>query len=86
MPFLHSDSREFNMRIARLVAARILLMSLFVASHLFLSGCNDPSRTSGTMVQESEEDKAYRKSKMEKLKGRPKVQDKQASKSVRGSD
>jgi hypothetical protein len=48
---------------------RILLLILFVGSQLTLSGCNDESRTTGTMVQVSDETKAYRKSKIENYKG-----------------
>jgi hypothetical protein len=59
------------MRRACLVRRRILLLILFVSSQLPLSGCNDESRTTGTMVQVSEETKAYRKSKLENYKGGP---------------
>jgi hypothetical protein len=34
-------------------------------------GCNDDSKTSGTMVQVSEEDKALLKAKRESYKGGP---------------
>ena len=37
---------------------RPALLALFIGSHLLLSGCNDDSKTSGTMVQPSEEAKA----------------------------
>ena len=48
---------------------RILLLVLFIGSHLPLVGCNDDSRTSGTMVEVSEETKAHRKAKVESYKG-----------------
>jgi hypothetical protein len=40
---------------------RRLLLALFIGSHLVLSGCNDESKTSGTMVEPSEEAKAQLK-------------------------
>lgn len=50
---------------------RIILLFLFLASHCSLIGCNDDSRTTGTMVEVSDEVKAHRKSKMESYKGGP---------------
>jgi hypothetical protein len=50
---------------------RIVLLILFVGYLLPLSGCNDESRTTGTMVRESDETKDYRKSKLEAYKGGP---------------
>ena len=59
----------------------MLLLILFIGSHLPLIGCNDTSRTSGTMVEVSEEEKAYLKSKRESYKGGPfKARAKAASK------
>ena len=48
-----------------------VLLGLLVGSFLTLTGCNDESRTSGTMVQVSEEAKAHLKAKMESYKGGP---------------
>ncbi len=48
---------------------RILLLLLFIGSHLPMVGCNDDSKTSGTMVQESEEARAYRKERGATYKG-----------------
>jgi hypothetical protein len=36
-----------------------------------MAGCTDESKTSGTMVQESAETKAFRKAKSETYKGGP---------------
>jgi hypothetical protein len=55
----------------RLAALRLTALGVFVGSHVLLTGCNDPSRTSGTMVEESEEAKAYRQGKIAKLKSDP---------------
>ena len=53
-------------------AARpILLLILFIGSQLSLLGCSDESRTSGTLVQESEKAKAHRKAKAASYKGGP---------------
>ncbi len=38
--------------------ARLILLCLFVVSHLLLVGCNDESKTTGTQVQLSDEAKA----------------------------
>jgi hypothetical protein len=59
------------MRRARAPFERILLLILFISSHLSFIGCNDASRTTGTMVEVSAEDKAYLKSKRESYKGGP---------------
>ena len=50
-------------------AGRILLLVIFVFSHLTLAGCSDDSRTTGTMLQVSEDEKARLKAKVEKYKG-----------------
>jgi hypothetical protein len=50
---------------------RILVLILFIGSHLPLYGCTDNSRTTGTMVEVSEETKAHRKAKIESYKGGP---------------
>jgi hypothetical protein len=50
---------------------RILLLALFIGSHLSLTGCNDESRTTGTVVEVSEEFQAHTKSKLESYKGGP---------------
>jgi hypothetical protein len=59
------------MRTARFLRGRNLLLVLFIGSSLPLAGCNDDSRTSGTMVEVSEEAKAHMKSKRESYKGGP---------------
>ncbi len=46
------------MKTSYLRRGRGLLLALFTGSHLLLSGCNDESKTSGTMVEPSEEAKA----------------------------
>jgi hypothetical protein len=64
------------MRRPRFPQRRILLLILFVGSDLPLIGCDDGSKTSGTMVERSEEDMAHLKSKIDKYKGgRAKDQD-----------
>ena len=50
---------------------RILLLFFFIGSYLSFIGCNDASRTTGSMVEVSAEDKAYLKSKRESYKGGP---------------
>jgi hypothetical protein len=47
------------MRTARSPRGRVLILLIFIGSHLPLVGCNDQSRTSGTMVQVSEEAKKH---------------------------
>jgi hypothetical protein len=65
------------MRRPRFPLGRISVLILFIGSQLFLSGCDDGSKTSGTMVQRSEEDVAHLKSKLDTYKaGRAKDQDK----------
>ncbi len=59
------------MRKAYLPSGRIILLILFIGSHFPLVGCNDESKTSGTMVQVSEEQIAHRKAKAEAYKGGP---------------
>jgi hypothetical protein len=60
--------RELDMRIVCLPRGRILLLVLFIGCHIPLIGCNDESKTSGTMVQVSDEDKARLITKREKYK------------------
>jgi len=45
------------MRTACFPRGRILVLALIISSHLPLIGCSDDSRTSGTVVQVSEEAK-----------------------------
>jgi hypothetical protein len=59
------------MRTVCLPRGRILLLILFIGSHFPLIGCNDESRTSGTMVQVSEEEKAQLETKRKSYKGGP---------------
>ena len=59
------------MRAARFPRGRFLLLIVFIGSHVPLTGCTDESRTSGTMVQVSDEAKANLKSKSERYKGGP---------------
>jgi hypothetical protein len=59
------------MRRACFWSARILLLVLFIGSHLPLLGCNGDSRTTGTQVEVSEETKAHRKARSESYKGGP---------------
>jgi hypothetical protein len=59
------------MRTPGFLRGRILLLWLFMGSHLPLFGCTDNSRTSGTMVEVSDEFKAHTKSKLEKYQGGP---------------
>ena len=60
--------RVIPMRAVCFPRGRILLLMLFIGSHLPLFGCSDDSRTSGTMVQVSEEDKKYIESRRDKYK------------------
>jgi hypothetical protein len=57
------------MRTACIPRGRFLLVVLFIGFHFPLIGCNDDSKTSGTMVERSEEDKAHLKTKIESYKG-----------------
>jgi hypothetical protein len=50
---------------------KLVLLVIFVASHITLSGCGDDSRTTGTMIQVSAEEKARIKAKAETYKGGP---------------
>jgi hypothetical protein len=59
------------MTAARFPRGRFLLLIVFIGSQLPLTGCTDESRTSGTMVQVSEEAKANLKAKGEGYKGGP---------------
>ncbi len=60
------------MRTSRFSRGRNLILVLaFIVSHLPLIGCNDDSRTTGTMIEASDEVKAYRKTKGESYKGGP---------------
>jgi hypothetical protein len=43
------------MRTPSFSRGRVLLLALFVGSHLSLTGCSDDSRTSGTVVEVSPE-------------------------------
>ena len=58
------------MRTARLRGGLASFFSRSSSVHILpLTGCNDESRTSGTMVQVSEEAKAHLKAKRESYKG-----------------
>jgi hypothetical protein len=59
------------MKTACFPRGRILILILFIGSHFPLIGCNDDSRTSGTMVERSEAAKAHLKSKLGSYKGGP---------------
>ncbi len=59
------------MRKACFPHGRLYLLILFIGSHSFLIGCNDESRTTGTMVQVSEQTIAHRNAKAETYKGGP---------------
>jgi hypothetical protein len=58
---------------------RILLLVIFVFSHLTLAGCNDDSRTTGTMLKETDEDRARIQAKIAKYKGRSPLSKKAAA-------
>jgi hypothetical protein len=58
------------MRSARSSLGRTLLLLIFVVSHLTLTGCNDDSRTTGTMLKETDEDRARIQAKIAKYKER----------------
>ncbi len=47
------------MRTTRSPRGRFLLLTIFLGSHLSLSGCGDDSKTSGTMVEVSEQAKKH---------------------------
>jgi hypothetical protein len=57
------------MRTPYLPHRRLPLLVFFIFSHLPMAGCIDESKTTGTMVQESAETKAFRTAKSEKYKG-----------------
>ena len=50
---------------------RILVLIMFICSLLPMTGCNDESRTTGTVVEVSEEFEAHTKSKLGAYKGGP---------------
>jgi hypothetical protein len=58
------------MRSARSSLGRTLLLLIFIVSHLMLTGCNDDSRTTGTMLKETDEDRARIQAKIAKYKER----------------
>jgi hypothetical protein len=58
------------MRTARSPRGRCLLLALFGGSQLCLSACNDESRTSGTMVQVSEQAKKHIEGRREAYKAK----------------
>jgi hypothetical protein len=58
------------MRSARFSSGRTLLLLIFVVSHLTLTGCNDDSKTTGTMLKETDEDRARIQAKLAKYKER----------------
>ena len=66
-----TDPREADMRTACLLRGRMILLYVFIGSHLPLIGCTDDSKTSGTMVEVSEETKAHQKAKRGSYKGGP---------------
>ena len=57
---------------ARLGYTVVLL--LFVFSHVLVVGCNDPSRTTGTMLEDSEQAKEHRAQKIEKMLAKKKAE------------
>ncbi len=59
------------MRRICLSPGRIVLLAIFVASHVGVAGCNDESRTTGTMVQVSAEDLARLENKAVNYKAGP---------------
>jgi hypothetical protein len=59
------------MRTVLLSRGRLILLCLFMSSYLWLSGCTDNSKTSGTMVERGEEAKAHLKAKIGSYKGGP---------------
>jgi hypothetical protein len=62
----------FDMSRASFPRGSILVFSLVAfAFGLALPGCSDDSKTSGTMVQVSEETQAHRKARAETYKGGP---------------
>jgi hypothetical protein len=61
------------MRTARSPRGRILLLMLFIGSYLPLVGCNDDSKTSGTMVEVSDEAKRHIQDRRETYKAKAKA-------------
>ena len=59
------------MRTACFLRGRVILLYLFIGSHLPMIGCTDDSKTTGTMVEESDEIKAHRAAKIGNYKGGP---------------
>ena len=68
---LSALTQEYNMKTTRFSYARIWILLVFVGSQVPLCGCNDDSRTTGTMVQVSEERLAHWQAKAEAYKGGP---------------
>ena len=60
-----------NMRRICLSPGRIFLLAIFVASHMGVAGCNDESRTTGTMVHVSAEEQARLENKAKNYKAGP---------------
>ena len=58
------------MRSARCSLGRALLLLIFGVSHLTQTGCNDDSRTTGTMLKETDEDRVRMQAKIAKYKER----------------
>jgi hypothetical protein len=58
------------MRTTRSPHGRFHFLALFIGLQLCLSGCNDESKTSGTMVQVSEEAKQHIQSRREVYKSK----------------
>jgi hypothetical protein len=58
------------MRTAGLRPGNIFLLFLFIGSHLFLAGCRDDSRTSGTVVEVSGAAKEHIQSRRDAYKAK----------------
>lgn len=56
------------MRTVCFAPGRYVVLALFIAVHLPVVGCNDESKTDGTMVQVSEAEKERLKTKREAYK------------------
>ena len=69
--FAVTDPREDDMRTACFPRGRVILIYLFIGSHLPMIGCSDDSKTTGTMVEESDEIKARRAAKRGSTRGGP---------------
>jgi hypothetical protein len=59
------------MKTAWLRRGPFVLLCMFIGSQVLFVGCNDESRTTGTLVQEDPAAEAYRKTKVGKYKGGP---------------